>query len=413
MFTVSPAAFDGRYGNNAWLQELPDPVSKVCWTNAALVSPATARELGVEDGDVVQLAAGGREIELPVVVQPGQADGSVAVALGYGRTAAGRVAQGLGANAYALRTAAAPWFTGGLEVTRTGRRTELARTQEHWWMEGRDLVRTVEAGAEPHGQHAGEDAGEGHGAIRLWDPPELGGRHQWGMAIDLAACTGCNACVVACQSENNIPVVGPEQVRRGREMHWLRVDRYFIGTEDDPDTAFQPVPCMHCENAPCEQVCPVAATVHDAEGINAMVYNRCIGTRYCSNNCPYKVRRFNYFHFTKDTPELMMLAMNPEVTVRSRGVMEKCTYCIQRINAGKADAKRAGRELADGEIQTACQQTCPADAIVFGDLAAEGTRVNGWKASPRNYVLLEELNNFPRTSYLARTRNPNPDWERA
>ncbi len=409
-FHPSLATWDGRFANNAWLQELPDALTKITWDNAALISPATAEQFDLASGDLVTLGYRDRTLDVPVFVLPGQADGSVALALGYGRTAAGRVGDGVGVDAYLLRHSAAPDFDGGLSLTKIKGAHELSQTQEHWSMEGRDLIReaTLAAYREDPG-FAGEkhDPEKSH---QLFPSHDYTQGPQWGLAIDLGSCIGCNACAVACQSENNIPVVGKEQVSRGREMHWLRIDRYFSGTPDDPEVAFQPVPCMHCENAPCEQVCPVAATVHDRDGLNAMVYNRCIGTRYCSNNCPYKVRRFNFFNYTKDTPELMKMAMNPDVTVRSRGVMEKCTYCVQRISEARIAAKRDGREVADGEIKTACQQTCPTDAIVFGDVLDPQSTVSQWKQSERDYVLLGELNNRPRTSYLARVRNPNPEW---
>jgi molybdopterin-containing oxidoreductase family iron-sulfur binding subunit len=420
-FPPSIGVFDGRFANLGWLQELPDPITKLTWDNAALVSPATARELGVETGDVVTLYVDRRQVDAPVLVLPGQADGSIALALGWGRTAAGRVGNGRGVSAYPLRTSA-PGFARAT-VTPAGRRHPLSQTQEHWTLDEpitgirRPLVRertVADHRADPHPEH------REHPPANLWPERVYDVSPQWAMVIDLNACTGCSACVVACQAENNIPIVGKEQVAKNREMHWLRIDRYFTGdpadpgaAAEEPGVAFQPMPCQHCENAPCEQVCPVAATVHDAEGLNAMVYNRCIGTRYCSNNCPYKVRRFNFFNYTKDTPELVKMAMNPDVTVRSRGVMEKCTYCVQRISEAKIAAKRAERPLADGDVKTACQQTCPTEAIVFGDFLLEGSRVAAERHDPRNYTLLDELHNLPRTSYQARLRNPSPQWEEA
>jgi molybdopterin-containing oxidoreductase family iron-sulfur binding subunit len=402
-FTLSSSVHDGRFANNGWLQELPDPITKLTWDNAALVSPRTAAELELATGEVVTLSLEGRSLDAPILVLPGQADGTIALALGYGRTSAGRVGDGVGANANAIRTSGSPFVATGVRLTRTGRRHALAITQEHWSMEGRDLVRESPSHDSRDGEHP-------EPPLPLWKPPAATGEHQWGMAIDLSSCQGCNACITACQAENNIPLVGKEQVLRGREMHWLRVDRYFVGEPENPRVVFQPVPCMHCENAPCEQVCPVGATVHDSEGLNAMVYNRCIGTRYCSNNCPYKVRRFNFFNYTKELPELVSMAMNPDVTVRSRGVMEKCTYCVQRIHEVKRSAKLEGRTLADGEVKTACQETCPAEAIAFGDVSDPESRVSALKASGRNYVLLEDLNHRPRTSYLTKVRNPNPSW---
>jgi molybdopterin-containing oxidoreductase family iron-sulfur binding subunit len=413
----SPNVWDGAFANNAWVQELPHPLSKLTWDNAAYLAPSLAGELDVETGDRLLVVANGNRAGLPVMVLPGMPERTIAVELGYGRRGVGRVADGVGGDVYPLRSSAALWGAFGCEAHKTWygpeqRGHQLGITQTHWEIAGRPLVR--EASLEEYRRKpdfAHEPDAEHEKAIPLWsDPVSWDEGPQWAMAIDLSACTGCNACVVACQAENNVPVVGREMVTRAREMHWLRVDRYFAGEPESPEVVFQPVPCMHCENAPCEQVCPVAATVHDHNGLNAMVYNRCIGTRYCSNNCPYKVRRFNFFNYTKDTPELMKLAMNPDVTVRSRGVMEKCTYCVQRISEARQTAKLAGRNVADGEIQTACQQTCPTQAIVFGDKTDAKSRVMQRKGLPRDYVLLGELNNRPRTSYQAKVRNPNPEW---
>jgi MoCo/4Fe-4S cofactor protein with predicted Tat translocation signal len=437
VFLPSPALHDGRFANDGWLQELPDPLTKLTWDNPALVSPHTAETLGLANHDVVRLDYAGRSLEVPVWLLPGMADGVVALTLGYGRTGAGRIGSGVGFDAFKVRGSSAPGFDRGVRVSKVGRTYPLSATQEHGSMEGRPLVRestlaTLASkpthGAEPdEGGHAGagQPTPEGGGTpgalgvfpedphhFSLWKEHAYDQGHQWGMTVDLNTCIGCNACMVACQSENNIPVVGKEQVARGREMHWIRVDRYFSGEPSgSPEMVFQPVPCMHCEDAPCEQVCPVAATVHDAQGLNVMVYNRCIGTRYCSNNCPYKVRRFNFFNYTKDTPDILALTMNPDVTVRARGVMEKCTYCTQRINRVKIDARLAGRELRDGDVKTACQQACPASAIEFGDIRDGSSRVAKAKSDPRNYALLAELNTKPRTTYLSKVRNPNPDLD--
>jgi molybdopterin-containing oxidoreductase family iron-sulfur binding subunit len=409
VFAASPAVFDGRFANNGWLQELPDPVTKLTWDNAALMSPATAEALGLRNGDVAKLTRDGRELEIATWIVPGQADHSVTLYLGYGRRAAGRIGDGCGFDTYALRTAAAPDIGRGMQVARTGRVYQLVQTQDHGSMEGRPIVREADlAHFRQHPTFAREMV-EHPPLVSLWEDHPYDEGYQWGMAIDLNTCIGCNACVTACQSENNIPIVGKEQVHEGREMHWIRVDRYFTGEVPDPQTVFQPVPCMHCENAPCEQVCPVAATMHDREGLNTMVYNRCIGTRYCSNNCPYKVRRFNFYNFTKDTPEVQKMAHNPDVTVRSRGVMEKCSYCLQRINAARIDAKLAGREIRDGDVRTACEQACPTRAITFGNVRDPESRVSKTKAQQRDYVMIAELNNRPRTSYLAKLRNPHPD----
>ncbi len=415
VFRASAAAYDGRYANNAWLQELPEPVSKLTWDNAAVLSPESARGLGLKTGDVARLKIRDRELAVPVLVVPGSAEQSISLALGYGRSAAGRVGNGVGVDAYKLRTSAAPGFDLGARLEPTGASHRLVSTHEHWSQEGRVIVQ--EASLEEFRKNpkvAQEHEAERRPQKSLWEVREYTESPQWGMAIDLNTCIGCNACVIACQSENNIPSVGKDQVSRGREMHWIRVDRYFAGAPEEPESiVFQPMPCQQCENAPCEQVCPVAATVHDAQGLNVMVYNRCIGTRYCSNNCPYKVRRFNFYNFTKDTPETLKMAQNPDVTVRARGVMEKCSYCVQRLNRARIDAKLAGKAMQDGDVQTACQQTCPTGAIVFGDIRDPKSKVSDAKASSRNYTLLPELNTLPRTTYLMRVRNPNPELEKA
>jgi molybdopterin-containing oxidoreductase family iron-sulfur binding subunit len=410
-FRPDPTVWDGRFANNAWLQEMPKPVSKLTWDAAAYVGPSTAERLGARTDDLVELRYNGRSIRMPLMVIPGHAADTVTVHFGYGRRVSGRVGANVGFDAYPLRGSEAPWFAGGLELVRTGERYPLANTQQHFLMEDRDLVRVVTQEhyrSEPEAvQHMGHKPPR---TLTLYPEYEYTG-HKWGMAIDLSACTGCNACVIACQAENNIPVVGKEQVLVSREMHWLRVDAYYAGDPDRPEVYYQPVPCMQCETAPCEVVCPVAATTHSSEGLNDMVYNRCVGTRYCSNNCPYKVRRFNFALYSDWTTPTLHGVRNPDVTVRSRGVMEKCTYCVQRINQARVEAKKDDRPVRDGEIMTACQATCPSEAIVFGDINDPNSKVAQLKAQQRNYGLLEELNTRPRTTYLAAVRNPNPELE--
>jgi molybdopterin-containing oxidoreductase family iron-sulfur binding subunit len=411
VFRPDTHIFDGRYANNGWLQELPTPLSKLTWDNAALVSPRTAEQRGLQNEDLVDLNYQGRTVRAPVWIQPGHPDDSVTVALGYGRTNAGRVGNGVGFNAYALRTSDAPWFGSGLEIVKTGAKCRLATTQEHHLMEGRAIA--LSADIDEYRKNPGfarEAAEERPNELTIYPGYKYEG-YAWGMAIDQTACVGCNACVVACQSENNIAVVGKEQVIMRRAMHWLRIDSYYKGGLDNPEVLFQPVPCMHCENAPCELVCPVQATNHSAEGLNDMVYNRCVGTRYCSNNCPYKVRRFNFFLYSDWTTPSLKLQRNPDVSVRSRGVMEKCTYCVQRINEAKIESEKEGRTVRDGEIQTACQGACPTQAIVFGNINDPASRVAKMKAEQLNYSLLSELNTKPRTTYLAALRNPNPEIE--
>ena len=410
VFRPDPGLYDGRFANNGWLQELPRPHSKLSWDNAAHLSKATAERLGVKNEDVIEIAAGERKVEVPVWVLPGHPDDSITLQFGPGRWRAGKVGTGVGVNAYALRTSAALWHLPSVSVRKTGRVYELATTQHHFNMEGRNLVRTGTVEEYRKDPEIFEKMGEAPAKdMSLYAPYEYKS-HAWGLAVNLSACTGCNACVVACQSENNIPVVGKDQVRRGREMQWIRIDRYYEGDPASPAVHNQPVMCQHCEKAPCEVVCPVAATTHSEEGINEMTYNRCIGTKYCSNNCPYKVRRFNFYDYNKDKalPVMQMLA-NPNVTVRQRGVMEKCTYCVQRVNRARIAAEKENRKVRDGEVLTACQQVCPTEALVFGDINDPASRVSKLRAEKLNYGLLEELNTRPRTTYLAKLTNPNTD----
>jgi len=404
-FRPDPTIYDGRFANNAWLQELDKPLSTLTWDNAIWIGPALAQRLKLEYQDVVEVSVGGSKMQGAIYVQPGHPDNSATVFLGYGRERAGHTGNGAGFNPYPLRANNAPWIAYGELQRVAGAQIQLAKIQVEQ-MEGHDLVRTAtlqEFKNNPSFAH--EHAEEP--ALTLYPEVKYEG-YKWGMSIDTTKCVGCNSCIVACQAENNIPVVGKEEVLKRRAMHWLRVDTYYEGL-DNPKMHFQPVPCMQCENAPCEYVCPVGATVHSSEGLNDMVYNRCVGTRYCSNNCPYKVRRFNFLRFQDwETPQLKMMR-NPDVTVRSRGVMEKCTYCVQRINQHRIDAEREDSKIADGELQTACQQSCPATAIVFGNINDPDSRVSKLKAHSRNYGLLADLNTRPRTTYLAEVRNLNPE----
>lgn len=411
VFRPDPSVWDGRFAANAWLQELPRPISKMTWDNPAVIGPGTAARLGLSSGDVVELRHGGRLATGPVWVQPGHPEGTVTLHLGYGRTRAGRTGTGRGWSAYALRTSGAPWAAAGLLLRKTGARVPLATTQGHHRLFGRPIVRRAtleEFRRNPGFAREAAPVPERHESLYPeWESEP----YAWGMAINLSACTGCNACVVACQAENNVPAVGKEEVLRSREMHWLRIDLYYEGSPENPRMHFQPMLCQHCEKAPCEVVCPVAATTHSREGLNEMTYNRCVGTRYCSNNCPYKVRRFNFFQYADTRTPVLQLLWNPEVTVRSRGVMEKCTYCVQRINRARIEAKKEGRRIRDGEVVTACQAACPTRAIVFGDAGDPGTEVSRRKRSPLDYGVLAELNTRPRTTYLARLTNPNPEME--
>jgi Fe-S-cluster-containing dehydrogenase component/anaerobic selenocysteine-containing dehydrogenase len=415
---------DGRYANNTWLQELPDVVTKLVWDNAAILSPASARELGVANSDFVKITAGDRSITAAVWVVPGQADHSVALTLGWGRKRAGRIGNGRGFDAYPLRTADTLGFVAGVTVEKSGDAPYFfAQTQEQTSTEGRPIAHEATLAEYKQTPDFAEINSPPPRALPLWTQNDYSQGHQWGMTIDLNSCTGCNACVIACMSENNVPVVGKREVWRGREMHWIRIDRYYVeradigATAEEPAVIFEPLMCVHCEEAPCENVCPVNATTHGPEGLNEMAYNRCIGTRYCGNNCPYKVRRFNYLNWHNDSvwketgglPETMAMQQNPNVTVRFRGVMEKCTYCVQRIQSAKIRSKRELRELKDGEIRTACQQTCPSDAIVFGDVNDVNTSVSRTTRTDRRFGLLAELGTRPRTTYLGKVRNPNSE----
>jgi Fe-S-cluster-containing dehydrogenase component len=399
------------------------------------LNPADADKHGVKSGAMVEVTHAGRKLKVPAWVQPGQARGAATLHLGYGRTRVGRTGNGTGFDAYTLRTRAAPWG-GPATIAKTGETYLLACAQEHHDLRERDYERDLvrettpaafargeygapkghaahapaaEHGKEGHALGQGEKPGHAEGVLVTQYTPYKYEGYAWGMVIDLSLCVGCNACVVACQAENNIPIVGKEQVHRGRELHWIRIDRYFAGEKSNPRIFFQPVLCMQCENAPCEVVCPVAATSHGDEGLNEMVYNRCVGTKYCSNNCPYKVRRFNFLLYSDWTTPSLKLQRNPDVTVRSRGVMEKCTYCVQRISQARIDAKREDRPIRDGEVLTACQQACPAEVITFGDINDKSSKVHAEKQKPHNYGLLTELNTSPRTTYLSRVSNPNPE----
>ncbi|WP_101259725.1 Fe-S-cluster-containing hydrogenase [Labilibaculum filiforme] len=413
----SVAMGDGKMANNPWIQELPDPVTKICWDNYLTVSPKQAEEMDLETGDLVALNSG---VKLPVYVLPGQAYNTVAVALGYGRTNCGVVGKNVGVNVSKLsrlKNNCRVDFSTGIEISKTEEKYELAMTQTHHSMEGRAIVREASLGDYLNDPAAGNEANHAYENAGIYKKPNFP-NHHWGLVVDLNSCVGCGACSIACQAENNVPVVGKKEVIRAHEMAWIRIDRYFSGTDFNPSVTFQPVMCQHCDNAPCENVCPVAATTHSSEGLNQMAYNRCIGTRYCGNNCPYKVRRFNWFDYTKAdsipnnlhdvaemTIDLKRMVLNPDVTVRAKGVIEKCSMCVQRIQEGKLNAKIDGRKLRDGEIKTACQQACPSGAIIFGDLNDKDSQIAKETLSKRNYHLLEEIHTLPSVSYLTKIRN--------
>ncbi len=419
IFRFDPSIYDGRYANNGWLEELPKPLTKLTWENVVFISPATAKRLHIREGqdtDIATLRYRGKEKEVAMWVQPGHPDDCLTAFFGYGRIRAGRTGNGKGVNIYEMRFSDAPYFGSGAGLAKTGQTYKVASTQGYQVMEGRNVVRAAPLATyrqNPGFAHENNFAPpRSETLLPNYQYPSVGAngepKYAWGMAIDLNSCVGCNACIIACQAENNIAVVGKEQVLRGRHMHWLRVDIYYEGDPENPRAYFEPLPCMQCEDAPCELVCPVNATVHSTEGLNDMIYNRCVGTRYCSNNCPWKVRRFNFFLFQDwNTPQIKMVR-NPEVTVRSRGVMEKCSYCVQRLVKARIAAEEQNRRVRDGEVQTACQEVCPANAISFGDITDPNSSVRQLKVGPRNFSPLEELNTRPRTSHLAAVLNPNP-----
>jgi molybdopterin-containing oxidoreductase family iron-sulfur binding subunit len=416
----SVAMASGKYANNPWLQELPDPISQVCWDNYAAISPALADEHNIKTGDVINI---NKQLEIPVVVQPGQSKNTISIPVGYGRSKSGKVGQGLGVNIYPLLQFAEGhrmYSIQDIQFQKTGKTYSLASTQLHNSMEGRDIVRSMKL--EEFLNHPASDK-EGHKNDHHSKDASLYPKHEykshhWGMVVDLSACVGCNACSIACSVENNIPVVGREEVRQAHEMHWIRMDRYYAGDPENPEVLRQPLMCQHCDNAPCENVCPVQATTHSSEGVNQMAYNRCIGTRYCNNNCPYKVRRFNWHDYNNAdampgnlrdaagmTLDLPRMILNPDVTVRAKGVIEKCNFCIQRIQAGKLTAKSEKRKLKDDDIQTACQQACPADAIVFGDMNDPDSKISKILKSNRKYRLQEHLHTLPSVTYMNQVKN--------
>jgi Fe-S-cluster-containing dehydrogenase component len=392
-------------GNNPWLHELPDPVTKATWDNYFMICSKLADEKSIKSGDVIEVKTEMGAIKLPAIVQPGTDVNTIGVAVGYGRKIAGKVARGLGANAFHLAKLVEGTHTYHdtkiISISKTGAHRGLAQTQTHHSMEGRDIVRET-----TFEQYNKDNSAGNKPEMKLAQiyPGHVQGGHQWAMAIDMNSCTGCSSCIVSCNSENNVPVVGRAEVKNRREMHWLRIDRYYAGDEHEPETVHMPMMCQHCENAPCENVCPVLATVHSSDGLNQQIYNRCVGTRYCANNCPYKVRRFNWFNYDH-SDEYERLALNPDVSIRSRGVMEKCSFCVQRIQEGKLNAKRERRALKDGDIRTACQEGCPSDAIVFGDMKDENSEIAKMIEHNRRYVVLEELNVKSRVSYMVKVRN--------